>query len=159
MVGKKTVIVMAILAACVLLIRIAPLNIKTWQEEVQLLDGRVITVTQKRRLEGVYTGQEFGSIPREAWLTFNLPEFIPQQIVWHENLIPMVLNINNGKLFIVATPWTERELRQYGNPNPDYVGYRFENDSGHVSVSMTSRSRFMTATWGCTPCRKRGPTV
>jgi hypothetical protein len=127
MVGKKTVIVMAILAACVLLISMASLNIKTWQEEVQLLDGRVITVTQKRRLEGVYTGQEFGSIPREAWLTFNLPEFIPQQIVWHENLIPMVLNINNGKLFIVATPWTERELRQYGNPNPDYVGYRFEN--------------------------------
>jgi hypothetical protein len=127
MAGKKTVIVMAILAACLLLIGMASLNIKTWQEEVRLLDGRVITVTQKRRLEGVYTGQDFGNIPREAWVTFNLPEFSPQQIVWHENLIPLVLNIYNGKLFIVAFPKTTRELRQFGHPNPEYVGYRFEN--------------------------------
>jgi hypothetical protein len=127
MAGKKTVIVMAILAVGVLLIGMASLNIKTWQEEVRLLDGRVITVTQKRRLEGVYTGQDFGNIPREAWVTFNLPEFSAQQIVWHENLIPLVLNIYNGKLFIVATPWTALEIRQYGNPNPGYVGYRFEN--------------------------------
>jgi hypothetical protein len=42
-------------------------NTITWQEEVKLLDGRVITVTQKRRIQE--------SIEREAWLTFKLPDF------------------------------------------------------------------------------------
>jgi hypothetical protein len=53
-------------------------NTITWTEDVKLLDGRVITVTQKRRIEG--------RMSREAWLTFKLPEFGDKEIVWHENL-------------------------------------------------------------------------
>jgi len=93
-------------------------NTLTWQEEVKLLDGRVITVTQKNRVED--------RMPREFWLTFKLPEFGNQEIVWHENLMPMVLNIYQQKLYVVGIPATTREFRQYGRLKPSYLGYRYE---------------------------------
>lgn len=98
----------------------------TWREEVKLSDGRVIEVTQKRRYEGVYTGQDVGSVVREAWLTFRLPEFGDQNITWHENLKPRILNLHEGKLYVVGFPPTGLELRQYGQPKPPYVGFRYE---------------------------------
>lgn len=96
-------------------------NTLTWQEEVKLLDGRVITVMQKNRVEE--------DMPREFWLTFKLPEFGSQEIEWHENLMPMVLNVYQSKIYVVGIPATEREFRQYGSPNPSYLGYRYE--AGH----------------------------
>lgn len=101
-------------------------NTLTWQEEVKLLDGRVITVTQKRRYEGVYTGQDFGAVVREAWLTLKLPEFGNQDIIWHESLHPQILNFHNGRLYIVGVPPTGQEFYQYGKPKPTYVGFRYE---------------------------------
>ena len=94
-------------------------NTITWQEEVKLLDGRVITVTQKRRIDG-------SNIEREAWLMFKLPEFSDKEIVWHENLDTMVLNVYQNKLYVVGVPSTEREFRQYGKPYPEYLAYRYE---------------------------------
>lgn len=99
----------------------------SWQEEVKLSDGRVIVVTQKRRYEGVYTGQDYGSVVREAWLTFKLPEFGNQVITWHENLKPRILNLHNGKLYVVGFPPTGQEFYQYGKPKPSYIGFRYEN--------------------------------
>ena len=101
-------------------------NTGSWQEEVKLSDGRVIVVTQKRRYEGVYTGQNFGSLPREFWLRFKLSEFGDQEIVWHENLAPRVLNVYQGRLYVVGIPFTEREYQQYGRPMPFYIGYRYD---------------------------------
>lgn len=75
-------------------------NTITWTEEVKLLDGRVITVMQKRRIEG--------NIEREAWLTIKLPEFGDKEIVWHENLDTMVLNVYQNKLYVVGRFPTER---------------------------------------------------
>lgn len=95
-------------------------NTITWQEEVKLLDGRVITVTQKRRIDA-------NQIPREFWLTFRLPEFGDKEITWYENLGPHVLNVYQGKLYLVGSPFTEREFRQYGKPMPSYIGYRYES--------------------------------
>ena len=94
-------------------------EVLTWTEEVKLLDGRVITVTQKRRIEE--------NIEREAWLTFKLPEFGDKEIVWHENLDVMVLNMYEGKLYVVGVPGTIIEYRKYGRPEPLYIGYRFDN--------------------------------
>lgn len=93
-------------------------NTGSWQEEVKLLDGRVITIAQKRRYEG--------RVPREHWMTFKLPEFGNQEITWHENLLAQVLNVYQGKLYVVGTPFTEQEYRQYGKPYPVYVPYRYE---------------------------------
>ena len=91
-------------------------NTLTWTEEVKLLDGRVITVTQKRRYDE-------DKMPREAWLTFKLPEFSNQEITWHENLEIQVLNVYQGKLYVVGDPRGSREVRQYG---ADYVPFRYE---------------------------------
>lgn len=102
-------------------------NTLTWKEEVKLLDGRVIIVEQKRRYDRGYTGQEVANIPREAWVTFKLPEFSNQDIVWHESLEIRVLNVFEGKLYIVGFPFTYREFQNYGKPAPPHIGYRYEN--------------------------------
>jgi hypothetical protein len=101
-------------------------NTLTWQEEVKLLDGRTITVTQKRRYEKVYTGEGTGSVVREVWLTLKLPEFSSQDIVWHENVKPRTLNVHDGKLYIVGFPPTWQEWDQYGKQSPPYIGFRYE---------------------------------
>lgn len=98
----------------------------SWQEEVKLSDGRIITITQKRRYESVYTGQNVGNLPREYWLAFRLPDIGDQEIAWHEYLLPQVLNVYQGKLYVVGTADTEKSFRQYGNPNPSYLGFRYE---------------------------------
>lgn len=95
-------------------------NTITWTEDVKLLDGRVITVTQKRRIDTK-------RMPREAWLTFKLPEFGDKEIVWHENLGTQVLNLFQGKLYVVTTFPSIVEFRQYGKPSPAYVGFRYDN--------------------------------
>lgn len=95
-------------------------NTLSWTEEVKLLDGRVITVAQKRRID-------IENVARESWLTLKLPEFGNQKIVWNENLFPIVLNVYQGKLYVVGFLFSEREYRQYGKPFPEYVPYRYES--------------------------------
>ncbi len=99
----------------------------SWQEEVRFSDGRVITVTQKRRYEGAYNGSNYGGVPRESWLTLKLPETGNQETTWHEKLKPSNLNVANGKLYIVALPPTGREFYLFNKPRPPYIGYVFEN--------------------------------
>jgi len=89
-----------------------------WAEEVRLLDGRVITVQQKKRVGD--------GVAREAWLTITIPE-LGEPIVWHENLMPLVVNIDQGKLYVVGFPPTEKEYRQYGAPRPPYIGFLWKN--------------------------------
>jgi hypothetical protein len=108
----------------------------SWQEDVQLLDGRVITVMQKRRYEGAYDGQSYGAIPREAWLTFKLPEFSNQDITWHENLSTQVLNVYEGKLYVVGFGPTCLEFNLYGKPKPPYVGFQYK-DKKWVRIPFT----------------------
>jgi len=91
----------------------------TWKEEVMLNDGHLIVVEQKRRMEG--------QIGREAWLTMSLPEISPQPIIWHENLAPLILNIDEGRLFVVANAPTGLEQRKYGTPTPAYYGFEWKN--------------------------------
>lgn len=94
-------------------------SIITWEEEVKLLDGRVITVTQKRRYDT-------DKMPREAWLTFRLPEFSNQEIVWHENLEIQVLNVYQGKLYLVGYTYGIHEFRQYDRPPSLHISFRYD---------------------------------
>lgn len=95
-------------------------NTMTWQEEVKLLDGRVITVTQMW-----YYDRD--RMPRVFNLTFNLPEFGDREITWRESLMPQVLNVYQGKLYVVGIPFGEAEYRQYGKPFPEYIPFRYES--------------------------------
>ena len=90
----------------------------SWQEEVKLNDGRTIVVEQKKRTEGM--------IAREAWLTIKLKEFDDKPIVWHENLIPIIVNFADGKLYVIGTVPTGREARQYGCLKPGYIPFVWE---------------------------------
>jgi hypothetical protein len=102
-------------------------NAKSWEEDVQLNDGRVIKVTQWHRYERVYNGERTSDLMRDTQLTFALPEFSATPIVWHEQLFALILNVNGGKLYVVGLPWTTRETIQYGYPKPGYIGYTFIN--------------------------------
>lgn len=111
-------------------------DIGSWKEEVRLSDGRVIIVEQQRKYEGVYTGQDVGSVVRESWMTFKLPEFDDKEIIWHENLKPRILNVHDGQLYIVGVPPTGREFRKYGKPNPSYLGYKY-NQKAWVNIPFS----------------------
>ena len=105
---------------------------RTWQEEVKLNDGRVIVVTQKKRCTNAVKGKDYygpyiGCIARETWLTINLPEFSAQPIVWHEKLDPRILNIHNGRLYVVGIPPTGYEFNLWGKPQPPYIGFVWED--------------------------------
>jgi hypothetical protein len=109
-----------------------------WKEEVKLNDGRVIVVTQKKRCEGGDYKAKTGAscIAREAWLTLKLPEFSDKDIVWHESLNPMVLNIHQGKLYVVGLPPTSLEFRTYGAVNPPYFGFLWQAGAWkHISFA------------------------
>lgn len=104
-------------------------NTLSWQEEVKLLDGRIIVVNQQRRYEQAYNGDNYGGVPRESWLSLKLPETNNQETTWHEKLNPSNLNVVNGKLYIVGMPPTAREFYLYNKPRPPYIGYVFENNT------------------------------
>ncbi len=97
----------------------ADTDTRSWQEEVKLLDGRVIVVTIKYGFpRGVF---------RESWVTIKLPETGNEETTWHEHLQPQNLNVVNGKLYIVGTTGTNVEFRLYNFPRPPYVGYIYDN--------------------------------
>jgi hypothetical protein len=100
-------------------------NTVQWDEEVKLNDGRVTVITQKRRCEGGdYNAKRNAScIARESWMTIKLPEFSHKEIVWHESLKPMVVNVHQGRLYVVGRAPTTLEFRAYGASNPPYFGF------------------------------------
>jgi hypothetical protein len=100
-----------------------------WWEEVQLSDGRIIEIVQKRYYEKAYAGVEGykSTIVRDAQVVFSLPETGLTEVVWHENLIPMRLDVYQGKPFIVAYPPTRKEFERYGRPKPSYLGFYYED--------------------------------
>jgi hypothetical protein len=110
-----------------------------------MLDGTTISVTQERQYERVYTGSGFGMLSRESWLTFNLPAFSSKPITWHESLHPIVLNVFQGRLYVVGIPPTAREQEQYGAYAPPYVGFIFSGGKWtRIAFSQIPRSIYAT---------------
>ena len=99
-----------------------------WKEDVRLLDGRVVTVVQKKLCKGgdYAATVEATCLARDAWVRIEIPEINDHEILWHENLNPMVINIFKGRLYIVGTPPTSVEFRKYGAVNPPYYGFTWE---------------------------------
>lgn len=87
----------------------------SWQEEVQLSDGRVVTITQKRKyFEGYGTDQ--------SWVTFSLPETNGEQ-TWHSYLMPMKLDTFNGKVYVFGRPRGVKQFAHYGYPKHLIVAF------------------------------------
>lgn len=129
--GCRQVFNAVLLGCCLLLSLSGCARTVEWKEDVRLLDGRVIVVTQIRRCEGGdYKAQTDATcLAREAWVTMNLPEFSSKEIVWHESLDPMVINVYQGKLYIVGDPPTSLEFRKYGAVNPPYFGFVWDGQA------------------------------
>ena len=107
-------------------------NTVSWREPVRLLDGRVIEVTQKNRIDrGVWFIPNSGPLAREFWLTVKLPETGNEAVTWHQHLEPLVLNVFQGKVYIVGMPPTRREFLMYQKPRPPYIGYVLEGGIFH----------------------------
>jgi hypothetical protein len=102
----------------------------SWKEEVRLNDESVIVVTQRRSCDlPIQSEKSFGCIEREAWVTLDMPQFSPQAIVWNEKLHPRIVNVYNGKLYIVGSPPTERESRLYeiyAKPVSPYLSFLWD---------------------------------
>ncbi len=94
-----------------------------WMEEVRLADERVIKILRISRCSGLNFP---GCNAHQDFVVANLPEFSDKLIVWHEHLNPMIFNIYQGRLYIVATPPYQYEYDLYGKPEPFYVCYLWE---------------------------------
>lgn len=97
----------------------------SWQEEVKLSDDRVIVVGQKKQCEGALPFFRVTTcVVRETWMTFRLPEFSENSILWHENLDPIILNVADGDLYVIALGHDPNTFLQYG-VKTYYIGFKW----------------------------------
>lgn len=91
-----------------------------WKEEVQLSDGRVITVKQKRQyFENYGTSQ--------SWLTFSLPETGGER-TWHSYLMPQRVDVYEGRLYVFGTPRGPRQYQHYRHPRYFMVAFTWDGN-------------------------------
>jgi hypothetical protein len=92
----------------------------SWNESVQLPDGRTVTVTQKREYQPGYG-------THQSWLTFELPE-VGVAITWNEKLYPVMLGAAGGKVYVVGRPRGFEQIGTYQNPKYMYVAFEWRGD-------------------------------
>lgn len=80
----------------------------TWQEEVQLSDGRVIVVKQEREHYDNYG-------TAQSWLTFSLPEMGGKR-TWHSHLTPQRIDVHEGKVYVFGFPRGDKQFAFYHRP-------------------------------------------
>jgi hypothetical protein len=90
----------------------------SWDEEVRLSDGRIITIHQKRE---VY--DNYGT--NQSWVTIDLPELGGKQ-VWHSYLMPQRVDVVNGKVYLFGIPRGANQLEYYRFPKNYMVAFRWD---------------------------------
>lgn len=106
---------------------------KSWKEEVQLHDGSKIIVERSVDRGGRHEiGQE--SPIKEQSIVFDLPT-TNERITWKTEFSkdvgladfkPILLDIVQGKTYIVTTLMGCLAYNKWGRPNPPYVAFRYE---------------------------------
>ena len=99
----------------------------TWQEEVQLADGRIIPIAQKRKYFDNYGTDQ-------SWVTFSLPEMGGER-TWHSYLIPMRLDVQDGKIYVYGRPRGPKQVAFYGYPKTCIVSFVWDG-SDFVRVPL-----------------------
>ena len=89
----------------------------TWDEEVQLSDGRVILVTQKHKYFDNYGTDQ-------SWVTFSLPEMGGKQ-TWHSYLKPMHLDVYQGVVYVFGRPRGPKQVAFYQYPKYLMVAFKW----------------------------------
>ena len=89
----------------------------SWDEEVRLSDGRVITIHQKREYY-----ENYGTA--QSWVTIDLPELGGKK-VWHSYLMPMRVDVAAGMVYVFGRPRGPLQLGRYRYPKNHMVGFRW----------------------------------
>lgn len=110
---------------------------KSWKEEVQLHDGRVIVVERFFNLGDYPTLDSRERALRDETITFTLPES-NKKISWKtefRNDLPepnslglLLLDMVGGVPYIVTSPAGCIAYNKWGRPNPPYVSFKYVND-------------------------------
>ncbi len=120
----------------------------TWDEQIQLTDGRTITIEQWRRYDSAYDGDKLAKLQREARIRFKAPELGTETIEWKERLTPLVLNVYQGKWYIVGFPPTGAEFDHYKWPRHTYVPFRYDNGKWQrIPFKELPRELYQTNLW------------
>lgn len=108
---------------------------KDWKEEVLLHDGKKIIVERSVERGGRH---EIGQQPpiKAQSLTFALPA-TSERITWKSeysqdlglaDFMPMLLDIVQGKAYVVSDPVGVLSYNKWGRPNPPYVIFKYEDN-------------------------------
>ena len=105
-----------------------------WSEDVQLADGRVVTLTRHQEFGGPH---EIGQRPTESvgWLEFEHPDS-GRKIRWEftRDLAPVALIIDRDATRLLVVP-EYGGLFRYKCPSPPYLLYQYR-EQGWVEVSI-----------------------
>lgn len=89
----------------------------SWDEEVQLSDGRVITIHQEHEYYA-----DYGT--NQSWVTIDLPELGGKR-VWHSYLMPQRLDVYEGKVYVFGAPRGIRQFQFYRYPKHYLVAFKW----------------------------------
>lgn len=89
----------------------------SWDEEVLLSDGRVITIHQKHEFFNGYG-------TNQSWVTIDLPELGGKR-VWHSYLIPMRVDVHEGNMYVFGRPRGPRQVQFYQYPKNNIVAFKW----------------------------------
>lgn len=105
----------------------------SWKEEVLLHDGSKIIVERSVKRGGRH---EIGQQPpiKEQSLIFTLPA-TDEHVTWKSeyskdvgfaDLMPMLVDIFQGEVYLVSSPVGCLSYNKWGRPNPPYVVFKYE---------------------------------
>jgi hypothetical protein len=98
-----------------------------WTEDVKLPDGRIVTLTRYQEFQGAH---EIGDTPNQSdyWLEFKNPA-TGEIVKWEQKgsrLSTLALMMDGETPTLLVTPDFGNSSREFNNPNPPYLIYRYE---------------------------------
>jgi hypothetical protein len=127
-----------------------------WEEEVELIDKRVIVVRQGRGSSSMYDGQSVVTQPTLGSLKFTLPEIQAKPIEWKDRFQPLILNVHQGAVYVAGSPWIGRHFDEFGLgwaeldslSKHDFAATVFRNTAtGETVISIRGTDFGGGATW------------
>lgn len=118
----------------------------SWKEEVQLSDGRVITVKQKRQYF-----ENYGT--NQSWVTFSLPEMGGER-TWHSYLRPQRVDVHDGRVYVFGSPRGIRQFVYYRYPKHYLVAFIW-NGSEFERVPFMSIPPELRELQNIYPCERK----
>lgn len=122
------IVVLALVVVGAGLLRVAGGRL-SWTEEVRLSDGRTIVVDRSNRYDDVgWTKPASSGLFQRARLAFATPRPIIHLKDWEGSAQPLILDVRDGKAYLVAIVTSYSGVEEFGKPDPGYVAFVFSGD-------------------------------